>query len=600
MKKECALTIIAFLAILFTTSFALAAENQSASVQDTGYECLKATLDDNCGNTQNTELAAFSLLAMAYDSKVQSECKNLLKGKINGDCWGTTASTSCDIKSTALGILALLNINEDVDDQINWLLSKRQLKTGLTWYLEIDSNNQTECNINGKKIIINENKKIGGSDPAGLVKAYNDNWFEIKDISKNYTISCDQDFITTLLYKKPASSVFYVSNRAHSAVASDSTEEKVDAYCFATGVDCDYEGSLWAALALAKKGEDISSYLPYIAAMSDETANKKYLPTAFLVMLTHSDDYFTQLSLLQQNSKYWDASKDKLYDTSIAILALQDFNSQEMENAKKYFLSIQEASGCWSSNTALILWSTWPRNPADSGGSSPVNTDCETYNYFCTSALECSQDKKLENFYCSSAAAVCCETKPEEESCSEKGGIKCEDTEECSTPVVSSLDIISCCTGSCQSTEPISNACEDAGNTCKSACADNDEEKSVYNTDCSIGQKCCGLKPASSTNWLLIGLLILLIILVILAIIFRNQLKIWVFKVKSGFKSGKGPAPTTRPTSPPPGYRPMPPQGQMRQPLSSRPPIQRRPMAGNSQRDKDFEDTMKKLRDMSK
>ena len=71
-----------------------------------------------------------------------------------------------------------------------------------------------------------------------------------------------------------------------------------------------------------------------------------------------------------------------------------------------------------------------------------------------------------------------------------------------------------------------------------------------------------------------------------------------MFKAKSGFKSGKGPNPTNRPTSPPPGFRPMPPQGQMRQPLmSSRPPIQRRPIMGKSEKDKDFDETMKKLRD---
>ncbi len=596
MKKECILIIIAFLAIFFTTTFVYAAANSSDSIQDNGYNCLKTNLGDNCGNTQNTELAAFNLLAMAYDSKVQSECKDLLKRKSNGDCWGLSDSTSCNIKSTALAIIALKTINENVDDPVNWLLSKKQLKTGLTWFLEIDSNNKTECTINGKKITINENKKISGTDPTGLVKTYNDNWFEIKDISKNYTISCDNDFITTLLYKKPASSVFYVSNQAHSAVASDSTEEKVEAYCFATGVDCDYEGSLWAALALAKQGEDVSPYLPYLAAMADETANKKYLPASFLTMLTHSEDYYTQLSLQQQNSQYWDASKDKLYDTSIAILALQDFNSQELEDGKKYLLNLQEASGCWSSNTALILWAAWPRNPIESSSSS-ASTDCESYNYFCTSALECSQNNKLDNFYCS-GGAICCTTQAKEESCSEKGGIQCQETEECSTPVVPSLDITNCCTGSCQEVQEITNACEDAGWTCKSSCASTDEPKTVYDTDCELGEKCCGAKPASSTNWLLIILLIVLIILVILAIIFRNQLKIWVFKIKSGFKSGKGPAPTNRPGSPPPGFRPMP-SNMIRQPISSRPPIQRRPV-GKSERDKDFEDTMKKLRDMSK
>ena len=55
---------------------------------------------------------------------------------------------------------------------------------------DFDSNNRTECDINGKSITIEDNKKISGSPPAGLSRAYNDYWFQINDIQKNYTISC--------------------------------------------------------------------------------------------------------------------------------------------------------------------------------------------------------------------------------------------------------------------------------------------------------------------------------------------------------------------------------------------------------------------------
>ena len=83
--------------------------------------------------------------------------KDKLKDNV---CWGETDTGNCNIKSTALATLALTHIQDDVEDYENWLLSKRIKDTGLTWFLEIDSNNQTECDINGVKITIEGNKKI--------------------------------------------------------------------------------------------------------------------------------------------------------------------------------------------------------------------------------------------------------------------------------------------------------------------------------------------------------------------------------------------------------------------------------------------------------
>ena len=97
-----------------------------------------------------------------------------------------------------------------------------------------------------------------------------------------------------------------------------------------------------------------------------------------------------------------------------------------------------------------------------------------------------------------------------------------------------------------------------------------------------------------------------MIILVILAIIYRNQLKIWFFRNKSKFKFGKGPKSTSRPG---PGFAP-PSSGAFPQ-LRPRQIIPRQPYRRASRRrmpqrrtrgekDSAFEDTMKKLRDMSK
>ena len=206
---------------------------QNETEAEKSYSCLKSKLSDDCGNTQSTKEAAFNLLAMAHDSSVKSDCKSSLESKKSDNCWGETSSAPCDIKSTSLAILALDYIGENTDTYKDWLLSKKKIADELEWFLEVDTNNRSTCTINGNEITLQDNKKITGSNPPGLRKAYSDYWLEIIDFNINYTISCDKDFITTLIYKKPDESVYHVSSETHSASAGDSTEEGVNAYCFA-------------------------------------------------------------------------------------------------------------------------------------------------------------------------------------------------------------------------------------------------------------------------------------------------------------------------------------------------------------------------------
>jgi len=437
MKEKRVLVLSVLIAILILTASILAEDTQEI---DKSYSCLEEQLGDNCGDTQNTVQASFSLLAMASSSGIQSDCLSSLDDKKKTDCWpDTSTSAACSIKATALATLALKYVNSDVSDSVEWLIKNRRLATELTWYLQIDAVNETDCNINGQSFTVNDNKKLSGSDPSGLSKAYSNYWFEIKDINKNYTISCDKEFVTALAYKKPSSSVYYISSETHSAAAADSTTEYVNGYCFSTSGTCDYEGSLWATLALSRAGEDITPYIPYLTAMSDETSNIKYLPLAFLYMLDNSaDDYLQGFLSLQKQNKYWDVSGNKFYDTSIALLPMQSQTSiQQAIDAKTYLLTQRVNSGdndrCWSSDTAMILYSGWPKSPASSGTG---NRDCEDFSYFCTSSGECPVDKKLDNFDCTSLSEVCCSEEPDQLTCQESDGIICDDDEECSVLTV--------------------------------------------------------------------------------------------------------------------------------------------------------------------
>jgi len=611
MKEKRVLVLLVLIAVLFSIVFVLADDSKEV---DKSYACLKTQLGNNCGDTQNTAQAAFSLLAMASDSAIESDCITSLDNIKQVDCWPDTLNGQCTIKSTALSILALRFVNSNVDNSVFWLKNKKLAATELNWYLEIDTVNASTCTINDQTITIGDNKKItSSSNPTGLSKAYNNYWFKIDDTSLNYTVSCDAEFITTLLYKKPSSGVYYISSETHSAAAADSTTEHVSGYCFSTSSTCDYEGTLWATLALLRANEDITPYIPYLTAMSDETSNIKYIPLAFLYMLdNNANDYLQGLLTLQKQNKYWEVSGNKFYDTSIALLAMQDQVSvQQSINTKAYLLTQRvnsgDNNGCWPSDTAMILYSGWPKNPAPIGGTG--NRNCEDFNYTCTSSSECSVSNVLNNFDCTSLSQVCCSVRPPQVTCAGEDGKVCADDEQCSVLTVPASDTSYCCIGGTCEKTTTSNDCIDNGATCKNSCSSSEQENSAYDTACGIGEVCCAVKKSSPGWWWLLIILIILIILVVLAIIFRNQLKVWLFKMKSNLSSKKGPEPTTRPSpsSPPFPSRPsviprqvmprnMPPQGR---PIQGRPPLRPAPVSKPS-KDKEFEDTMKKLRDMSK
>jgi hypothetical protein len=606
MKEKRVVVLALILVTLFTISICYAAETTENQAVEKAYTCLKDKLKDKCGesDSENNELIAFNLLAIAYDSNLQSDCKNLLNSrKTENECWGTSKSGTCTIKSTAIAVISLQSIEAKVEGPVSWLLDKRKTNTGLKWFLEIDTENSTECTVNGKSITMNENKKISGTDPTGLIKAYNNYWFEITDITKNYTVSCKTRFTTSLLYQKPLGSVFYVSSDPHSASAFDSTVEQVESYCFTEGSVCNYEGSLWATLAMVKEGKDISPYLPYLSAMADEAGNKKYLPYAFLYMLTGIEDYSIELLKLQVQNQFWGDQSTKLFQTPLAFMSLNQ-ERDETKNAKNYLLTLQDQTGCWPmDSTSFILYAVWPKTVTTGGdtGTTTIVT-CESKGNYCVAFTQCKNSNVVSGELQCGIGELCCKTQEVLESCSDQAGAVCNEDEECDEPpaISADSDIANCCKGNCLLKTDLVNQCENKGSKCKSSCSSSEQIKPEDNSYCSTGEKCCAPKPVEDSggaNWLLIILLIILIILVILAILFRNQLKVFVFRVKNNFSSKKGPESTSRPLIQPqfrPGpSRPAPPR---QQPVH----MYGRPGVRPQEKDKDFDETMKKLRDMSK
>ncbi len=595
-KKRVVLVILISLVLLLIIPVVTAANN----TEDSAYACLESKLASNCGSLNNSVDISFALLAMAYNSNIQSDCHSALLAEKTKNCW-EGGKDDCDLKATALAILALDNIRVDVNEYADWLLEEDQkiIAKELNWYLQIDSDTEAEmeCTITvdgtDHKAVIGADKKIKTfSSTTCLSKDSSEYYLKIASTcyDKEFTISCDQDFITSTFYK--VGTTFYISDKTQSASSGGDTTEKVNGYCFTTSSLCDFEGSLWATLALAKAGKEISSYMPYLYSVFDKSENIKYFPSTFLYMLSEDDEYYAEVTSRQKQSKFWEElAGNKFYDSSLALLALKDLDLEETANSRNYFLGIQDKiqdnNGCWGSvkQTAFLLYAGWPKSPAILSGTS---LDCEKSGFSCTASEDCSKDDRKSTYSCS-GLNVCCKEPSEEETCTEKKGTTCPSGTKCSIAEVIASDNLKCCTGTCSSIPITTTQCATYNYTCKTSC-DNDEQQNLYT--CDAGKKCCEPKPTKSSIWIII-LLIILIILIVLAIIFRNQLKIWFFRFKSKFKSGKGPGMTRRP--------PMPPQSMLRRPQPVyRPAMRQMPMRRPQPKDNEFSETMRKLREMTK
>jgi len=463
MKQKRVLAFILITLIIFSVFLisALTTEDESKLKED-AYVCLKQEVGD-C-NFANTEKTAFSLLALAYDLSYQSKCENKLMNLKKGNCWGETASSACDLKSTALAVLALDYIDKNTNNYTDWLESKKQTSKTLDWYLEIDQTGASEemsCEIylddasTFDVFTINADKTITGTDTACLKKAVGDYFLKIdKNCYEHiYSIYCDKNFLTTLLYTKQGENTFYLSSKTNKADAGEGTEEQINSVCLGNG-GCDYEGSLWAAFVLRKTGNDIEDLLPYLNA--EENNNLALLPSALLYKITASQNFlddllkkpvpFKKIGSLRNPKAYWLAplSNDEFYDTALALLALQRRNIDEKNYAKEYLFAEQDDSGCWNNDnikdTAFILYSAWPKLPYEEGEEEPScsdHPDCSEEGSFCDgdTPYNCTlgSDGCLdridtgdcgEGFYCDNGRCIN-DTEECQDECDTEGDTKC-------------------------------------------------------------------------------------------------------------------------------------------------------------------------------
>lgn len=586
-----------------------AEEDVPISKTEKGFECLEEKAGD-CSGLTVQELA---LTILATPDNVFDDCVAELEDKQTSNHWG-------NIRDTALAILAMKHAGENTDEAEEWLIKQNKTPNGLTWYIQEDSDGETECNIaygmDDYTFIVGEDKKIDDSSLGScLSKAQSDFWLEISSTcyDKEFTMTCDKQFIGNLLYKNRNSRTIYVLEGTKSAQANSPIKLSVKSKCFGESSSCDYEATVWATLALAQTDHEIEDYIPYIIAMSD--SNERYLPEAFIYILTNYDDYASQLISNQKLGNYWEAPStayNRFYDTALALISLgSSSSSEQIVNAKNWLLDKQGTNGCWNNqirDTAIVLWALEGKpgripNPSPNDPTPPVNTatTCAEGNFFCIPELECPTAEVRNNYFCSSPSHVCCETE-NLKTCTELGGKTCLSTELCSGNERKASDVEKCCTGTCelrsQETE-----CETNYYTCYDSCSDSQEELDFA---CDDSQVCCKtrtnpLNPnqKSSLWWIWVLLVLILVVLVAILYLYRENLKLLWFQIKSKFRKDKdgGQSPRGPPGFPPrPGFPPI---------RRGRPPI---PQQGQSpqlqsrsydRRDKEMSDTFQKLREMS-
>ncbi|MFH1237872.1 MAG: hypothetical protein ABIH79_00870 [archaeon] len=598
MKKIGAFTILFLL--LFSLTLAFAADNESTSTEDSesdsdkiadGFDCLEEKVDD-CSELTTQEIA-YTILATP--DNVFDDCVSELEDRKSSDNWG-------NVRDTALAILALDHAGEDTTPSEEWLIDNSRTPTDLIWYLEQDSNEAVECHIgydsNDYSINVGENKKIDTDAGSCLTRAHSNFWLEVTPecYNKELIIECDKDFIATLLYKNKNSPIIYSLEGTDSSPAFSSIKLEVTSKCFGTS-SCEYESTAWATLALLKTGHNIEEYISYVIAMA--ASNEQYLPDAFAYMATNYEYYATQLITDQKLGNYWEAKNsayDRYYDTALALIAIGSSSSEKVTNSRDWLLFAQGSNGCWKNSildTAAVLWALEGRTGRSSGGGGV--TYCSQAEYFCIPSKECPSSEDVgDNYFCASLSDTCCMTE-NLQSCSEYGGVECASEEVCIGNERRTIDTDSCCTGKCaEKTEE--TECESMFYTCRDSCSDNQEIVSTYS--CNEFQVCCKTKTTEESVggvwWIWVLIILILAVLGAIGYIYRENLKLFLFKLKTKFKKDKrrgGMAPQgPRPGMPPrPGFPPI-----RRMPMRAPPRQVRRP-----QEDKAMSDTFRKLREMS-
>lgn len=499
ITKKAILPFFIIFLLIISLTFVLAQTEEEAGEDESGkvalaYKWLSDQVKDDW--PASTEDSAFALLALAYDDKLASEGRKALLAKKTDGGWST-------IKQTALALLALGRLGEKTTTIENWLLNKSKTfeATGLEWYIQIEIEGNTSCEIryDGKadEVIVYEDKKVK-LNVGGTPKCLSDSpvyWLRISSdeecLKKTYSFYCDDYVKGSLLYKKDKT--WFVPSKTEE---KSQFSLKIESICLAEGGKCNYEGTLWAAYALSEQGRDIDLLLPYLVAQAD--AEEKYLPNAFLFILSDytEPDYAESLLAIQDKKGYW-YRMYKFYDTALVYLALKEYYGadESLELAKNYLLGHQMTAGSWDNSirdTAFVLYAVWPKEV------SPLPpeliNECTTRGYHCRTSCIGYNEVEAEEY------SGFCE---EDEFCCKPEGVitECEDAgHKCCTKCDPGFNTFSeynegcwpkVCCEKCEEVEEEIPECEKKGYKCCTDCDPSSVAYPEYDKSCPGFARCC-------------------------------------------------------------------------------------------------------------
>lgn len=625
MRKEA----IIFLAVLvcsliFVQISSAQNEADNAKILE-AFQCLNGRINETSSLT--LEEAIFSGMAGFKQNKI-SQTINSSK-ESNENCW---PAGNCNVKETAqVAILKQLR-GENNQAILSWLGNQTGTPDDLIWYLQItiDNNQEAQCSIGydgtQKQITVEEDLTLSGNGGNCLTIDNNDYWLRISPacVEKTFSISCNWDgegnnFVSSLVYREEEDGVTFVSSTTKSNNKGGIHEQKINAKCFTKGNSCDYEGSLWAASAFHYSNINYQEFLPYLLGLAE--TNGRYFPEAFIAPLLGGNNA-NQLDEINEkvSGGHWDIPQgySKYMDTGLVMIAFGGADDARITNygTLDYLFSEQTENGCWNNDniqdTAFLLYASGWQNPFTGiGGGSPgpggnpptignnsnnssnnssgggnyqpnLPEDCSLQGGFCTSTNECAtaggQVYPTSEYVCTHFSQVCCSVRPQvDDTCADLGGEICEFGKVCSSSTVPASDGPCCSNGICQLTNTVDPV--------------DPVDPTPTNSD------------GDSNLWLWVTLFVVLIGLVVLGIIYRNKIRVWLFQRKGKVNSSK----FSPPSGGSPGIlnerRPPPRFGQPvgMQRAAPRQPI-RAPQSSRTAnvKDKEVEETLRKLKEMSK
>lgn len=542
MKKG----VILILVVILCFNFVYADESSQV---DSAFSCLEDYVS-------TTGCDSFSLEEKIFAYWSMGECGDSLTDSVLEEGCFSEDGSSCDLKLTALAVIALEELGENATEYISWISEQTDTSSYMEWYLQIDSDEVASCELETSRgtysFQINSNDKLTSSDSSSCFSISDDYWIEIfpNCYEEKINITCNETFTSNLFFV--SSSQINLFKTIKSSNADDTIQEEVAAYCFTDGSFCNYEQTLWSVVALDISGNETSLFIPYL--IYDAEDNGGYLPESFLFYLTGESDFEDELISLQNSEGYWSVSGDDYFDTALALLFISDDSSRSL--SESWLLSSQEDDGCWSENdssfldTAFILVSAWPEytysaSLSDSDASDS-GSDCENNGGYCMSSSACSKIYgNTLDYSCESSLTICCDT--DTFSCSDAGGTYCDSAEVCSGTTYDDC----CLDGECVEDDSSASAttCSNYGGTCKTSCSSDEEE---YAYDCDSSTQVCCIEVSGEINlWIFVIIgVILLSALAFILIRFRDR----IFKNKRGGNRpspSRSPRPSMPPRSPP-------------------------------------------------